>query len=64
MLTIITTILSMLHFAVITITITFLINIIFVKDFRILLKQIKKVVSSDQANKTTQIKNIIYNYLF
>ena len=43
---------------------TFLINLIFFKDFRILLYKIKKVVLSHETNKTTQIQKILYNYFF
>lgn len=53
--------LSILCYAIIT---TLIINIVFVKDFRILLNKIKKVAFSRQTNKATKIQNLLYNYFF
>lgn len=44
---------------------TLLLNYIFVKDFRKLVNKIKRVISSPrQANKITQVKKLVYEYLF
>lgn len=52
-------------FITIAISITFIINIIFVKDFRKLINKIKRVIfNPHKVNKVTQIKKIIYNYFF
>lgn len=46
-------------------SITLLLNYIFVKDFRKLVNKIKRVISSPrQANKITQVKKLVYEYLF
>ena len=45
---------------VIVITFNYLLN----NEFKTMMNNIKRVVSSHQANKTTQIKNILYNYFF
>lgn len=44
--------------------ITFLLNLILFKDFRILIHKIKKVVTSRETNKTTKIQHLLYNYFF
>lgn len=47
------------------ITIVLMLNYIFNKDFRNnLANKIKRVISSQQANKITQIQNIILDYFF
>lgn len=52
-------------FITIAISITFIINIIFVKDFRKLINKIKRVILNPRkVNKITQIKKLIYNYFF
>lgn len=52
-------------FITIAISITFIINIIFVKDFRKLINKIKRVIfNPEQVNKITQIKKLVYEYLF
>lgn len=52
-------------FIIITISITFIINIIFVKDFRKLINKIKRVIfNPHKVNKITQIKKLVYEYLF
>ena len=51
-------------FLIISISIVLLINYLFMKDFRNLANKIKRVISSPQKHKITQIKKIIYNYLF
>lgn len=52
-------------FIIITISITFIINIIFVKDFRKLINKIKRVIfNPNKVNKITQIKKLVYEYLF
>ncbi len=52
-------------FITITILITFIINIIFVKDFRKLINKIKRVIfNPHKVNKITQIKKLVYEYLF
>lgn len=46
-------------------SITLLLNYIFIKDFRKLVNKIKRVISSPrQANKITQVKKLVYEYLF
>lgn len=48
-----------------TITIVLMLNYIFNKDFKNnLVSKIKRVISSQQANKITQIQNIILDYFF
>ena len=45
--------------------ITFVINILFVSDFRKLINKIKRVILNPRkVNKITQIKKLIYNYFF
>lgn len=45
--------------------ITLIANYLFNKDFKKLVKKIKRVISNPRkVNKITQIKNIIYNYFF
>lgn len=59
--------LETITFVIIATLVVILLNYIFNKDFRInLINKIKKVILSNprKANKTTQIKNIIYNYFF
>lgn len=52
-------------FITIAISITFIINIIFVKDFRKLINKIKRVILNPRkVNKITQIKKLVYEYLF
>lgn len=52
-------------FITIAISITFIINIIFVKDFRKLINKIKRVIfNPHKVNKITQIKKLVYEYLF
>lgn len=52
-------------FIIIAISITLIINIIFVNDFRKLINKIKRVIfNPEQVNKITQIKKLIYNYFF
>ncbi len=36
----------------------------FNKDFRKLIEKIKRVISSRETHKITQIKKLIYNYFF
>lgn len=43
---------------------TITINYLFYKDFKHLTRQIKRVISSHQANKITQIQKLLYNYFF
>ena len=57
-------ILEMFNFILLVFIFTFLINYIFIEDFRILLYKIKEVTFSGQTNKVTSIKNLIYNYFF
>lgn len=46
-------------------TISLIINYIFNKDFRKnLVSKIKRVISSPESNKITQIQNIILDYFF
>lgn len=50
---------------ILSIIFTITINYIFNKDFKYLIKQIKRVILNHRkVNKITQIKNIIYNYFF
>lgn len=53
-------------FTLLIITATVLmLNYLFINDFRKLIDKIKRVISSPRkANKITQIKSIIYEYLF
>lgn len=52
-------------FLLIAISISIIINIIFVKDFRILINKIKRVIfSNQQVNKITQIKILVSKYFF
>lgn len=52
-------------FLLIAVSITLLINYIFIKDFRKLVNKIKRVIfSTRKSGKITQIKNLIYNYFF
>ena len=52
-------------FIIIAISITLIINIIFVNDFRKLINKIKRVIfNPEQVNKITQIKKLVYEYLF
>ena len=52
-------------FIIIAISITLIINIIFVNDFRKLLNKIKRVISNPRkVNKITQIKTLVSKYFF
>lgn len=52
-------------FIIITISITLMINIIFVNDFRKLINKIKRVIfNPEQVNKITQIKTLVSKYFF
>ena len=58
-------IIEMLIFLIITSIIVLTLNYILLKDFRILINKIKRVISSPrQANKITQIQKLLYNYFF
>lgn len=46
-------------------SITLLLNYIFIKDFRKLVNKIKRVIfSTSKSNKITQVKKLVYEYLF
>lgn len=46
-------------------SITLLLNYIFIKDFRKLVNKIKRVIfSTRKSNKITQVKKLVYEYLF
>ena len=46
-------------------SITLLLNYIFVKDFRKLVNKIKRVIfSTRKSDKITQVKKLVYEYLF
>lgn len=49
---------------ILSIIFTIIINYLFNKDFKHLIKQTKRVISSRQTNKITQIKKLLYNYFF
>ncbi len=52
-------------FVIITYLITIILNYIFSKDFRKLINKIKRVIFNPrQVNKITQIKKLVYEYLF
>lgn len=52
-------------FIIIAISITLMINIIFVNDFRKLINKIKRVIfNPEQVNKITQIKTLVSKYFF
>ena len=52
-------------FIIIAISITLIINIIFVNDFRKLINKIKRVIfNPKQVNKITQIKILVSKYFF
>lgn len=52
-------------FIIITISITLIINIIFVNDFRKLINKIKRVIFNPRkVNKITQIKTLVSKYFF
>lgn len=52
-------------FLIIATSITLLLNYIFVKDFRKLVNKIKRVISNPRkVNKITQVKKLVYEYLF
>lgn len=52
-------------FIIIAISITLIINIIFVNDFRKLIDKIKRVIfNHKQVNKITQIKTLVSKYFF
>lgn len=52
-------------FIIIAISITLIINIIFVNDFRKLIDKIKRVIfNPKQVNKITQIKTLVSKYFF
>ena len=52
-------------FIIIAISITLIINIIFVNDFRKLINKIKRVIfNPKQVNKITQIKTLESKYFF
>lgn len=52
-------------FIIIAISITLIINIIFVNDFRKLINKIKRVIfNPKQVNKITQIKTLVSKYFF
>lgn len=59
------TLIEAITFLVIAIITIVLLNYIFNKDFKSnLVNKIKRVISSQQSNKITQIKKLIYNYFF
>lgn len=52
-------------FLIITISIVLLLNYIFINDFKKLIKKIKRVIFNPRkVNKITQIKKLVYEYLF
>ncbi len=52
-------------FVIITYLITIILNYIFSKDFRKLINKIKRVIFNPRkVNKITQIKKLVYEYLF
>lgn len=52
-------------FIIIAISITLIINIIFVNDFRKLINKIKRVIfNPEQVSKITQIKTLVSKYFF
>lgn len=52
-------------FVIITYLIVIILNYIFSKDFRKLINKIKRVIfSTRKSNKITQIKKLVYEYLF
>lgn len=52
-------------FIIIAISITLIINIIFVNDFKKLINKIKRVIfNPEQVNKITQIKTLVSKYFF
>lgn len=52
-------------FIIIAISITLIINIIFVNDFRKLINKIKRVIFNPRkVNKITQIKTLVSKYFF
>lgn len=52
-------------FLIIATSIVLLINYLFINDFRKLINKIKRVISNpEQVNQITQIKKLVYEYLF
>ncbi len=52
-------------FVIITYLIVIILNYIFSKDFRKLINKIKRVIFNPRkVNKITQIKKLVYEYLF
>lgn len=58
-------IIETLLFITTTTTIIIILNYIFVKEFKTLANKIKRVIfSNDEIDKITQIKKLVYEYLF
>ena len=51
-------------FIIIAISITLIINIIFVNDFRKLINKKRVIFNPEQVNKITQIKTLVSKYFF
>ena len=56
---------EIITFLIIATSIVLIINYIFINDFRKLINKIKRVIFNPRkVNKITQIKKLIYNYIF
>ena len=56
---------ELITFLIITTSIIILLNYVFIKDFRKLISKIKRVIfSTRKSNKITQVKKLVYEYLF
>lgn len=56
---------EIITFLIITTSIVLIINYIFINDFRKLINKTKRVIfNPEQVNKITQIKKLVYEYLF
>lgn len=56
---------ELIAFLIITTSIIILLNYVFIKDFRKLISKIKRVIfSTRKSNKITQVKKLVYEYLF
>lgn len=56
---------ELITFLIITTSIIILLNYVFIKDFRKLISKIKRVILNPRkVNKITQVKKLVYEYLF
>nr|DAX84787.1 MAG TPA: hypothetical protein [Caudoviricetes sp.] len=56
---------EIITFLIIVASIVLIINYIFINDFRKLINKIKRVIFNPRkVNKITQIKKLVYEYLF